>query len=478
MVSKKYIAVDMGAESGRVMLGSIEGGRLRLEEMHRFATGATPGADGLHWNFERLFGEIKSGIKKAVANAGGMIESIAVDSWGVDYGMLDKDGKLLYDPYHYRDSRTNGMVEKVAVLTGGKKNIYDYTGIQFMQINTIYQLYATKLANPQLFDKCQSIVMIADLVAYMLCGRAFCEYTLASTSQAMDMSSGKWSKPLFDAVGIDSGKMAEIVAPGTVVGKLTPKIAAELGCGQINVVAAGSHDTASAVAAVPAVEKDGWAYLSCGTWSLLGVETPKAIINEQTYSDDFTNEGGVYGTIRLLKNIMGLWLLQECRRCWAKQGMQYDYSQLTEMAMKAKPAGYKINPDCPEFLAPEDMPLEINKHLRQRGLAEITDKGQMVRTILESLADKYCTVLKKLESLTGVEVKTLHLVGGGIKNEMLCRLTADATGKRVVAGPVEATASGNILIQAIASGQVADIAAARKIVADSFEMITYMPKKA
>ncbi len=476
MECKKYIAVDMGAESGRVMLGTVGGGKLQLEEMHRFATGATPGSDGLHWNFERLFGEIKTGIKKAVANAGGKVESIAVDSWGVDYGMLDKDGKLLYDPFHYRDSRTNGMVEKVAALTGGKKNIYDCTGIQFMQINTIFQLYATKLANPELFDRCESIVMIADLVAYMLCGRAFCEYTLASTSQAMDMKTGQWSKPLFDAAGIDSGKMAEIVAPGAVVGKLTPTVAAELGCGQINVVTAGSHDTASAVAAVPATEKDGWAYLSCGTWSLLGVETPKAIINEQTYAEDFTNEGGVYGTIRLLKNIMGLWLLQECRRCWAKQGQEQDYNQLTDMGMKSKPVGYKINPDYPGFLAPENMPLEINKHLCENGHKEITDKGQMVRTILESLADRYDQVLKKLESLTGTPVKTLHIVGGGIRNEFLCQLAANATGKKVVAGPAEATAAGNILIQAIASGQVADLAAARRIVADSFELKTYMPE--
>jgi len=475
MECKKYIAVDMGAESGRVMLGSVADGKLELHEMHRFATGATPGADGLHWDFERLFSEIKTGIKKAAASAGGNVESIAVDSWGVDYGMLDKDGNLIYDPFHYRDSRNNGMVEKVAALIGGKRAIYDNTGIQFMQINTIYQLYATKLANPKFFEKCSNIVMIADLVAYKLCGRAFCEYTLASTSQAMDMNTGNWSKPLFDAVGINCDNMAEIVAPGTVVGKLTASMADELGCGRINIVAAGSHDTASAVAAVPVTGRDGWAYLSCGTWSLLGMEIPKAIINDQTYAGDFTNEGGVYGTIRLLKNIMGLWLLQECRRCWAKEGQEYDYSQLTEMAMKSTAPGFKLNPDYPGFLAPENMPREINKHLRESGHKEITDKGQMVRLILESLADKYKAVLEQLESITGTTVKTLHLVGGGIKNEVLCRLTAKATGRKVVAGPVEATASGNILIQAIASGQVADLAAARKIVADSFELKTYMP---
>jgi rhamnulokinase len=263
MESKNYIAVDMGAESGRVMLGTVGGGKLKLEEMHRFATGATQYDDGLHWNFARLFGEIKTGIKAAVAQAQGKVESIAVDSWGVDYGMLDENGELIYDPYHYRDSRTNGMVEKVAELTGGKDAIYNNSGIQFMQINTLYQLYATKQNNPEYFDKCSKIVMIADLVAFMLCGEAFCEYTLASTSQLMDMKSGQWSKFLFEAIGVDVSKMADIVAPGTVVGKLKKDVAEELGCGQINVVAAGSHDTASAVAAVPVVEEGGWAYLSC-----------------------------------------------------------------------------------------------------------------------------------------------------------------------------------------------------------------------
>lgn len=475
MDSKKYIAVDMGAESGRVMLGSIANGKLELEEMHRFATGATPCDDGLHWNFARLFNEIKEGIKKASAHANGKVESIAIDSWGVDYGMLDENGELLYDPYHYRDSRNNGMVEKVAELAGGKKAIYENTGIQFMQINTIFQLFATKQTNPELFEKCSKIVMIADLVAYMLCGRAFCEYTLASTSQAMDMKTGQWSKPLFDAIGVDISKMADIVAPGTIAGKLTEEMAAELNCERINIVTAGSHDTASAVAAVPATEKDGWAYLSCGTWSLLGVEIPEAIINEQTYAEDITNEGGVYGTIRLLKNIMGLWLLQECRRCWINEGEELTYDEIMYLGMKAEPVDFKIDPDYPGFLAPENMPQEINKHLRERGLKELTDKGQMIRSIHESLSAKYDEVLKKFEKLTGTQINTLHLVGGGIKNEFLCKLTASSTGKKVVTGPAEATASGNILIQAIASGQVADLAAAREIVANSFELKTYMP---
>lgn len=473
METKKYIAVDMGAESGRVMLGEVSGEKLTLTEMHRFKTGATACEDGLHWDFARLFEEIKQGIAIAVKEAKGAVESIAIDSWGVDYGMLDADGNLLYDPYHYRDSRTNGLVEKLSEAVGGRDFIYNNTGIQFMQLNTIYQLYATKLTNPELFDKCSKIVMIADLVAYMLCGNAFCEYTLASTTQLMDMKTGTWSKPLFDALGIDSGKMADVVAPGTVVGKLTERIAAELGCGQINVVTVGSHDTASAVAAVPAIEDGNWAYLSCGTWSLLGVETPEAIINSQTAAEDITNEGGAYGTIRLLKNIIGLWLLQECKRCWAEAGEDFTYDEIAKMANQAEPAGFMIDPDYPGFLAPRNMPAEINKHIRERGLKEITDKGQMARTILESLADKYDRVLKKFESITGKPVATLHLVGGGIKHELLCKLTAAATGKKVVAGPVEATASGNILIQAICAGQVKDLKAARQIVANSFELKTY-----
>jgi rhamnulokinase len=473
MENRNYIAVDMGAESGRVMLGSIDGVNLKLEEMHRFATGATPREDGLHWDFARLFGEIKKGIKKAVGSARGKIESIAVDSWGVDYGMLDENGELLYDPYHYRDSRTNGMMEKVAALAGGREAIYNHTGIQFMQINTLYQLHSTKLNNPELFEKCSKIVMIADLVAYMLCGRAFCEYTLASTSQMLDMKSGGWSVPLLEAIGIDPAMMAEVVAPGTVVGRLTEQMASELGCERFNVVAAGSHDTASAVAAVPVVEEGGWAYLSCGTWSLLGVEVPKAIINDQTYSEDITNEGGVFNTIRLLKNIMGLWLLQECRRIWKQDGKNYTYDELMYMAMETEPVDYRIDPDYPGFLAPDNMPAEINKHLRERGLPEINDIGMMVRVIFESLAAKYEEVLKKFEFITDTPIETLHIVGGGIRQELLCKLTAEVTGRKIVTGPAEATAAGNILIQAIASGQVADLSAAREIVANSFELKTY-----
>jgi rhamnulokinase len=473
--TKNYIAVDLGAESGRVMLGRVSDDKLVLEEIHRFTNGPVQQDDSIRWDFPNLLSEIKTGIKKAIQQTGGQAACIGVDSWGVDFGLLDENGILLENPYHYRDSRTDGMMDK-AFKIAGKRTIYDRTGIQFMQLNTLYQLLAMRQSNDPVLDKTKTLLFIADLIAYHLCGKPFAEYTLASTSQLMDMQRGCWAEDIFDKLRIPQNIMPPVVLPGTIAGQLTEEVAAEIGCDQIPVAAIGSHDTASAVAAVPASADTQWAYLSSGTWSLLGVEIPEPVMNDQTFEYQFTNEGGVNGTIRLLKNIMGLWLVQECRRQWQSEGQDLSYSEITEMAQAAAPFSTYIDPAYPPFLSPGQMPEKITEYLAKTGQDKINDKGTMIRSILESLALNYAWVLQKIEDVTGNSIACLHIVGGGIQNELLCRFTADATGKKVITGPIEATASGNILMQAMAAGQVKSLDQIRQIVRNSFDLKTYLPE--
>jgi rhamnulokinase len=345
-----------------------------------------------------------------------------------------------------------------------------------MQINTVYQLLSMRSANSKVLAKAKTLVLMADLVAYYLCGKAFAGYTLASTSQLMDMRSGLWSAEIFDRLKLPMGIMPEIVQPGEVVGQLKRELCDEFGCGPINVIVAGSHDTACAVAAVPAKGKN-WAYLSSGTWSLMGIEAERAIINDKTFEYQFTNEGGVEDTILLLKNIMGLWVLAECRRQWARKGDDLSYAELTAMAQEAKPFAAYIDPDYDGFLSPGDMPAKVNEYLAKTGQETIDDKGRMVRAILESLALKYRSVMEALEDVTDEAIETLHIVGGGIKNELLCRFAANATGKRVIAGPIEATSSGNILMQAKATGQIESAEEIREIVGKSFDIKHYQPQE-
>ncbi|MCK4887157.1 MAG: rhamnulokinase [Planctomycetes bacterium] len=471
----RYIAVDLGAESGRVMLATIEAGGLSLEEISRFGNGPTEINSSLRWNFQKLFSNIKEAIAKAVKQADGEISGIGVDSWGVDFGLLDENGELIEDPYHYRDSRTNGMMEKAFELLD-KRSIYENTGLQFMQLNTIYQLLAMRLADSQVLKKAKKLVFMADLVTYFLSGKAVAEYSLASTSQLMDMRTGAWSKEIFDKLALPTDIMPDVVKPATVVGVLKPQLCSEFGCGPIDIIAVGSHDTACAVVAVPA-QQENWAYLSSGTWSLLGIETPKAIINDKSFKYPFTNEGGAENTIRFLKNIMGLWLLQECRRQWQRDGVELSYDEITALAEKAEPFFGIIDPDYNDFLAPGDMPARINEYLKKTGQPTTDDKGQIARVILESLAIKYRSVIEAIEDITGQGIDVLHIIGGGIQNKMLCRFAADSTGKKVIAGPIEATAIGNVMIQAIAKGQIQSLADARKIVANSIETTTYLPQE-
>jgi len=469
-----YIAVDLGAESGRVMLGRVGDGRLSLEQVHRFANGPMEQQGSLRWDFDRLLSDIKTGIGLAAKKAGGKVQGIGVDTWGVDFGLLGEDGKLLEKPYHYRDSRTNGMMDK-AFAKMPKRKVYENTGIQFMQLNSLYQLLAMRLAGSATLAKAERLLFMADLFSYHLCGKAIGEYTMASTSQLMDMKTSQWSKAIFKELSLPLEIMPRITKPGTVIGELTPEVAKEIGCGQIPMIAVGSHDTASAVLGVPG-QGDRWAYLSSGTWSLMGVELPKAIVNDKTFAYEFTNEGGVENTIRLLKNIMGLWLVQECKRQWQREGQDLSYGELAQMAVQAKPFFGYVNCDNSDFLAPGDMPSRINKSLAETGQKPTQDKGQMVRLVLESLALKYRSVVNAIEDVTDNKIETLHIVGGGIQNELLCQFTADATGRRVVTGPIEATASGNILMQAKAVGQLKSIDEARQVVRNSFEMKEYQPQ--
>jgi sugar (pentulose or hexulose) kinase len=333
-----------------------------------------------------------------------------------------------------------------------------------------------RLNNSIALAKAVNLIFIADLFSYFLCGRIFGEYSLASTSQFMDMRTSQWSKEILDRLSLPIEIMPKIIQPGSVVGQLTSKIGKELDCGPIPVIAIGSHDTASAVAAVPAADDTNWAYLSSGTWSLMGVEVPKAIINDKTFKYEFTNEGGVENTIRLLKNIMGLWLTQECRRQWQHEGTDLSYAELTAMAEKAEPFARHIDVDYSGFLAPGDMPKRINSYLKKTGQKPINDKGQMTRMILESLALKYRSIMEAVEDVAERKIDVLHIVGGGIQNELLCQFTANALGKKVITGPIEATASGNILMQAIATGQIKTLAEARQIVRNSFELKEYQPQ--
>lgn len=471
---KQYIAVDLGAESGRVMLGQISDFEFELKKIYRFSNGPVEEDNSLRWDFNRLFSELKTGLAKAVKDSNGNIYGIGVNSWGADFGLIDVRGRLIENPYHYRDSRTDGMMEKAFELMP-REDIYKNTGIQFMQLNTIYQLLAMREANSPALQQAHKLIFMADLVSYYLCDKVFAEYTLASTSGLMNMKTGQWAQEVFDRFSLSIDIMPEVISPGTIVGPLKSELADELGIEPIPVIAVGSHDTASAVAAVPAPGNNSWAYLSSGTWSLMGVEIPKPIIDENTLKYEFTNEGGVENTIRLLKNIMGLWLVQECRRQWQKEGEDLSYARLASLAREAKPFAAHINPNDSSFLSPGNMPAKINEQLSALSPARVEDKGQLIRAILESLAFYSRRVIERIEEITGQYIEVLHMVGGGIQNELLCQFTADAIGRKIMAGPIEATASGNVLMQAMAIGQIKSLPETRALIGNSFQLKEYLP---
>ncbi len=473
-MKKSYLAFDLGAESGRAVLGEYDGSKLTIRDIHRFRNEPVVILGQMHWDILHLFKEIKRGLSLAARECDRQLSGISCDAWGVDFGLVGKDNTLLGYPYHYRDSRTDGMLEE-AFQRVGREEIFQRTGIQFMKINTLYQLLSLVVSQSPLLQMSERLLMTADLFHFFLTGRKVAEFTLATTSQVYDPRENNWSQPLLEKLGIPAHIMPEVVAPGTVVGELLPEIAREVDIAPLPVIASAGHDTASAVAAVPA-QGDKWAFLSSGTWSLLGMELPHPVISEKALKYNLTNEGGVEGTFRLLKNITGLWLVQECRRAWEKGGESLSYAELTRMAAKAKPFQAFIDPDDEAFLNPAEMPLEISKFCRKTAQSFPEDRGSIIRSILESLAFKYRFILEQLQELSGRRIETLHIIGGGTRNHLLCQFTADATGIPVIAGPVEATAIGNILMQAIARGDLSSLGEGREIVRRSFPLTTYQPE--
>jgi rhamnulokinase len=468
----RLVAVDLGAESGRAVVGRFDGGRLVLEDAHRFANVPVTLGGTLHWDVLRLFGDIVAGLRRA--GTGGAVTSIGVDTWGVDFGLIDGRGRLLGNPVHYRDARTAGMPD-LAFATVPRDEVYRATGIQLMPINTLFQLYSMVRSGDPLLRAADRLLMMGDLFAHFLCGSSVAEYTNASTSQCLDPFARAWARPLLERLGIPTGFLPEIVQPGTVLGPLLPAVAAETGLAGTLVVAPGSHDTASAVVGAP-LSGPTTAFLSSGTWSLIGLEVGTPVVSDVTLEANLTNEGGVAGTIRLLRNVMGLWLIQESRHALWPAGDGPSYADLADLAEAAPAFSAFIDPDDERFLRPGDMPARVRAFCRETGQPEPADTGTLIRVLLESLALRYARAIEELTAASGHPIEAIHVVGGGSNHRLLCRLTANATGLPVRAGPVEATAIGNIAVQAIAAGELASVAEARALVARSFPIAAYEPE--
>ena len=475
-----YLAIDLGAESGRVMLGTLLEGRLTLEEIHRFSNGAVVVNGSRRWDLLHLYAEIVEGLKKAGAREL-PIRSLSSDSWGVDYALMKGNEPFLSTPYQYRDERTDGAYEKMPVTRG---EIYAATGIQFMTINTICQLHTDLLQRPEIMNFADRFLLIGDLVNHLLGGDPVAEASLASTTQLFDPSTMDWARQLITRLGLPGEIFPKVVPSGTAIGTLTPELRSETRLGEVRVIATCSHDTGAAVAAVPASDEPGWAYLSSGTWSLLGVESATPVLTEEARTLNFTNEVGYGGTVRLLKNIAGLWILQECMRFWRESGHDHTYADLVDLALKAPALVSLINPADPRFLrsggttASGGMPARITEYCLETSQSVPESVGAIARCILESLSLLYRKSLSELEQLTGQKINRLHIVGGGTRNDLLNQCAANATGRKVITGPVEATAAGNILIQALAGGAVSSLTEARQIVARSFPQNTYTPQDA
>ncbi len=478
MTSRSFLAFDIGAESGRAIAGAFDGASLQLVEVHRFPNKPVRVGSHLHWDVLALWDELQNGLRKAAAQCG-EISSVGVDTWGVDFALLDAHGALIGNPHHYRDARTDGMVEEACTRIG-RERIFESTGIQFMQLNTLYQLFAMAKAGSPAFDVAHTFLMMPDLFHYWLTGARACEFSNATTTQCYNPRTGDWARDLLEALDIPTHFLPDVIQPGTDLGPLSSWLIRLLDAGSLagaHVVAPATHDTGSAVAGVPA-SVARYAYLSSGTWSLLGAVVDRPIITPQALQFNFTNEGGVGGTFRLLKNIMGLWLVQECRRRWASPaGELIPYGELFAMAEQASPLVTLIDPDDATFLHPDDMPAAIADYCRRTDQPIPETRGAMVRCILESLALKYRYTLGQLQALLGYAVEVVHVVGGGSQNALLCQFTADACGVPVVAGPAEATATGNLLVQMVARGELASMDDARQLIRRSFPLTTYEPRE-
>ncbi|MBM3998634.1 MAG: rhamnulokinase [Planctomycetes bacterium] len=473
-----YLAVDLGASSGRVVAGLFDGARLAIEEVHRFENGGVLANDRLYWDILGLWQRIQDGLRAASNRYGDRIASVGVDTWGVDFGLLGEHDELLGNPYHYRDRHTDGVMEKV-VARIGRETIFQETGLQFLPFNTLFQWVALREARSPLLRHAKSFLMIPDLFHWLLTGIRSSEYTNATTTQFFNPTTRDWARSLLDRLELPSRMLGEILEPGTRIGKVRSSVAGETGLRGVDVVLPGTHDTASAVMAVPARGTIGdapdWCYLSSGTWSLMGVELRRPVIDRLCVERNFTNEGGVGGTVRLLKNIAGLWLVQECRRIWKREGRDLDWDALTRAASQSPGGLSLIDPDHPRFLAPADMPAEIRAACRETHQPVPDTDGAVIRCALDSLALRYRDVTRWLEQLTGRPIDVVHVVGGGSRNQLLTQRTADLCGRMVLAGPSEATAVGNLMMQAVAAGDVAGIPEARDVIRASFPLIACEP---
>jgi rhamnulokinase len=473
---KKLLAFDLGAESGRGVLGLFDGKQLRLQVVHRFANTPVRVLDALHWDVLRLYHDMLHGLRVCAGDFGG-VDALGVDTWGVDFALLGRGGTLLGNPRHYRDPHTEGVMEEAFGVVP-REEMYRRTGLQFMRFNTVFQLLALKRDRSPLLDAAQSLLLMPDLFHYFFTGVKCNEYTDASTSQLLDPVKKQWDIGLVRQLGLPENLFGTLVQPGTVLGPLRTSVAAETGLTSMPVIAPATHDTAAAVAAVPARGAAGsWAYISSGTWSLVGVELAAPLLTDAALKYNFTNEGGVGGTTRLLKNVMGLWLVQECRRAWERAGAAHDYDELVRLAEAAPPFVSLVDPDDGSFILPAHMPNALADFCRRTGQPAPEGVGPTVRCALESLALKYRWVLERLEELTGKRVEVIHVVGGGCQNALLCRFTADACDRPVLAGPVEATAAGNVLMQAVGLRLLGSLDDAREVVRQSFGVREYAPQK-
>ena len=476
MAKKVYLAVDLGAESGRVIAGLWNGKTIRLEEVHRFANGATMLGESLRWDVLRLWSEIQNGLALAGKKYGKQVVSVGADTWGVDFVLLNKQEEILGLPHHYRDPRTNGLMKR-AFKKVPRAEIFAQSGLQFMELNSLYQLLAWQKHSPEILDAAHTLLFMPDFLHWAMCGAKKAEFTIASTSQFVHPKTGNWSKSLLKKLGLPTHFLPEIVPPGTTLGKLRASIVARTGLTNAKVVAPPSHDTASAVVGVPTANtgRNDWVYLSSGTWSLMGVETRRANLSSEALALNMTNEGGSDGTYRLLKNIMGLWLVQRCKRAFDARGEVYDYGQLVKLAVVAKPLRSLVNPNDSRFLNPPDMAKEIQAFCRATKQPVPQSVGEIVRCAYESLALKYRDTVTSLETLTGDAIKQIHIVGGGSQNQLLNQFTADACQRPAVTGPIEATALGNLLVQVQADGELKNLSEIREVVRASSVIKTFSP---
>lgn len=471
-MTKRVLAFDFGASSGRAIIGCFDGDKITLEEVHRFSNDPVSVGGTVYWDVLRLFYEIKQGIIKAKI-AGGF-DSIGIDTWGVDFGLIDSEGKLMENPVHYRDTRTVGLVDE-AFKTMPKEKLYGITGIQFMELNTLFQLISLKKYRPWMLERADKMLFMPDLFGYMLTGKMCAEYSIASTSQLIDLDKRTWSKEILDAFGIKESVFAPLVQPGTVLGELSKEICEECGVDPVPVISVCGHDTQSAITSVPCEDGD-FAFLSSGTWSLFGTELDKPIVNETSMNINITNEGGFDGSTGFLKNIIGLWLIQESRRQWKREGKEYSYADLEKLALAAEPFKCFIDPDAPEFVPHGNIPERVREFCRKTGQFVPETVGEIMRCIYESLAMKYRLTFEKLRECTERDYPVIHVIGGGTKDGLLCQMTANSCDRTVKAGPIEATVMGNVAVQLMSDGSVKNIGQARKIVADSSELKTFEPK--